>query len=199
VAAAGRPLLTGVRRARPGRVALEVDGRPWRTVPDEVAVGCGLAPGTELDRPLLRRLRRELRRAEALDAAAKALARRDHSARRLRERLERRGIRMPAAEGAVAALAGVGIVDDARLARARARSLAARGWGDAAVADRLEREGLPADLVREALAELEPEAVRAAAVAAGASDRRAAWRLLARRGFATESAEDALGPLDEGA
>ena len=180
-------------------MALEVDGRPWRTVPAEVAVGCGLAPGTELDRPLLRRLRRDLRRQEALDTAAKALARRDLSARRLRERLEIRGIRAPAADRAVAALASAGLVDDERLARARARSLVERGWGDAAISDRLEREGLPAPLVRTALAELEPERERAIATAAAAQDARVAWRLLARRGYASESIEDAIGVLDEGA
>lgn len=199
MASTGPPLLTSVRRDRRGRVALEVDGRPWRTVPAEVVVGCGLAPGTKLDRPLLRRLRRDLRRLEAVDVAAKALAHRDLSARRLRDRLETRGIRAPAADRAVAALASAGLLDDTRLAHARARSLAERGWGDAAISERLEREGLPETLVRAGLAEIEPERERAVAASAGARDARAAWRLLARRGFAPESIEDALGVLDEGA
>lgn len=190
------PRLTGVRRKRQGRVALELDGRPWRVVPDEVVVTCGLAPGLQLDRPLLREIGRELRRAEALDQAVRAVARRDLSARRLRQRLAARGVRAPEAESALGALASAGIVDDDKLARARASSLAERGWGDAAVTARLEHEGLPAEAVREALAGLEPESARARRIAEGLDDPRAAWRLLARRGFATESIEDAVGTLD---
>ena len=195
--AATAPRLTAVRRSRPGRAELELDGRPWRVVPDEVVLRCGLAPGVELDRPLLRALRGELRRAEALDAAARTLSRRDVSTRRLRERLAARRVRAPAAETALATLAAVGLLDDARLARTRARSLAERGWGDTAVAARLEDAGVPVEHVRAALAELPPEPERAALLARNAPDVRAAWKLLARRGFAPETIEDAVGPLDE--
>ena len=196
-AGAPAPTLTAVRRERPGRVALEVDGSAWRVVPDDVVARCGLAPGVALERPLLRRLRRELRRAEALGGATRSLARRDLSARRLRERLDARGIRAPAAEAALATLESAGVVDDARLARSRATALADRGWGDAAVAARLEREGIGPEPARAALAELRPEPERAAALAEGASDRRAAWRLLARRGFSSDAIEHAVGVLDE--
>jgi regulatory protein len=190
------PTLTAVRRSRPGRVALEVDGRPWRIVPDEVVVRCGLRPGLELERPLLRGLRRELRRSEALDVAVKTVSRRDVSTRRLRERLGARGIASEEAQAAVDTLSSAGVVDDERLARARARSLTERGWGDAAVAARLEQEGLPSEAVTLALAELPAESERATGVVAAIPDRQAAWRLLARRGFAPESIEDAIGPLD---
>lgn len=193
---ASPPRLTGVRRKRQGRVALELDGRPWRVVPDEVVVRCGLAAGVELDRPLLRALRRELRRVEALDTAVRVVARRDVSVRRLRERLATRGVRSPDAESALGALASAGLVDDERLARTRAERLAERGWGDAAVVARLEHEGLAREHVRAALSGLEPESVRAARVAEGLNDPRAAWRLLARRGFAAESIEDVVGTLD---
>jgi SOS response regulatory protein OraA/RecX len=193
------PTLTAVRRQRPGRVALEVDGRPWRVVPDDVVVRCGLAPGVALERPLLREFRRELRRAEALGAATRTLARRDLSARRLRERLDARGVRAPAAEAALATLESVGIVDDARLARFRAGALAERGWGDAAVAARLEQEGFGSELLRAALSALAPEHERAAVLAERAADRRAAWSLLARRGFALDSIEHVVGALDENA
>jgi hypothetical protein len=56
-------------RERRGHVAVELDGQAWRTVPLEVVVRAGLAVELELDRPRLRLLRRELRRAEALAAA----------------------------------------------------------------------------------------------------------------------------------
>ena len=191
------PTLTAVRRSRPGGVALEVDGRPWRIVPDDVVARCGLAAGLELHRPLLRMLRRELRRAEAFDTAVRTVSRRDISTRRLRERMDARGVKAPEAEAVVEALSSAGIVDDARLARTRARTLAERGWGDAAVAARLEQEGLPLDVVGAVLAELPPEVERAAGLVAATADSRAAWRLLMRRGFATEAIEDVLGSLDE--
>jgi SOS response regulatory protein OraA/RecX len=192
---AGR--ITALRRERPGRVALEVDGRRWRVVPDDVVVRCGLVTGVELERSLLRELRRELRRAEALAAATRALARRDLSRRRLDERLRARGASAPERERAVATLEAAGLVDDARLARRRSEDLAERGWGDAAIAARLERDGVTAELARSAIADLAPEGERAVAVARQVSDRHKAWKLLSRRGFSADSAESALGPLDE--
>jgi SOS response regulatory protein OraA/RecX len=192
---AGR--VTALRRRRPGAVAVEVDGRHWRVVPDDVVVRCGLAAGVELERPLLRELRRELRRAEALSVATRALARRDLSRQRLDERLRARGATGAESERTVATLEATGVVDDARVARRRAEALAERGWGDAAVAARLQAEGIAPDSVRAALAELTPERERAAALARQAPDRVKAWKLLARRGFSADSAESALGPLDE--
>lgn len=190
------PTLTGVRRIGVGRVELEVDGARWRRVPDAVVLRCGLAPGIELDRPLLRTLRRELRRAEALDAAARTVARRDVSSRRLRERLEARGVRAGAAESAVATLEDAGIVDDARSARGRADALAERGWGNAAVEARLAGEGYGSDVVATAIEQLAPEEERARTLAVGAADARRAWNLLARRGFAYETIEAVVGLLD---
>jgi regulatory protein len=191
------PTLTAVRRSRPGRVALEVDGQPWRVVPDEVAVRCGLRAGLELERPLLRELRRALRRAEALEAALKTVSRRDVSTRRLRERLDARGVASQEAAAAVDTLSSAGVVDDERLARSRACGLAARGWGDAAIATRLEQEGLPSEAVANAVAELPDERERAKGLTAGVPDHRAAWRLLGRRGFALETIEDVLVTLDD--
>jgi len=89
------------------------------------------------------------------------------------------------------------VVDDDRLARSRARALTQRGWGDAAVTARLEQEGLPSQAVTGALAELPAERERAAELGARTPDRRALWRLLARRGFAPETIEEIVGPLDD--
>jgi regulatory protein len=187
------PTLTALRRARPGRVALEVDGQPWRTVPDEVVVRCGLYAGLALDRPRLRLLRTELRRAEALSTAGRALAQRPLSRRRLSERLQRRGVAPSAEREAVGTLAAAGVLDDARLARVRAAGLADRGWGDIAISARLRAEGIAEADVGRALDELRAETERAVALAAAIRDRRKAWSLLARRGFTTEGA---LGSLD---
>jgi regulatory protein len=158
---------------------------------------CGLAAGVELDRPLLRRLRNELRRAEALAVAGKALRRRDLSRRRLAERLERAGVAPSSRQAAVAALAAAGVVDDARLAAGRAASLAERGWGDTAVRARLEGEGIGPVEAAAAVEALAPELERAAALVAGIPDRRQAWTRLARRGFEHDTIEAVVAPLDE--
>lgn len=188
--------LTRLHRSGHGRIALEVDGQPWRVVPDEVVLRCGLRVGIELERPLLREIRRELRRADALAVAARALARRDLSRGRLAERLRARGVARETEERAVAALEDAGLVDDRRLARTRAAALADRGWGDAAIEERLGREAIAADLVRAALDELPPESERAMRLTASAGDQRKAWALLMRRGFAVETIEEAVGMLD---
>jgi regulatory protein len=191
------PRLTALRRSRPGRISLEVDGQAWRIVPDEVVARCGLAAGVELERPLLREIRRALRSAEALDLAARALGRRDLSRRRLAAKLDSRGVAPRELEAAVTALTGAGLLDDARAARTRAAVLAERGWGNAAVEARLEEEGFPTELVRVAVEELAPESERATAAGARFADGRKAWAQLARRGFSPDAIEAALGALDE--
>jgi len=192
-----RPRLTALRRAGAGRIALEVDGRSWRTVPDEVALRAGLTAGLALDRPVLRRLRREIRRVEALALAARALEQRDLSRGRLDARLT--GARLTAAEReqALETLERSGLVDDARLARARAEALAERGWGDAAIAARLESEGVGPELAREAITDLADEAERVCVFVERGADRRKTTSFLVRRGFDEDAIEAALGWLDE--
>jgi regulatory protein len=176
-------------RARPrGRVAVELDGTPWRTLPAEAVLASGITVGVELDRPTARRLRRELRRLEALDVALRTLKARDVSSERLRRRLESRSVAAADREATLATLARAGLVDDARYATARARALAERAYGDAAIAAELERQGISGEFRAEALDALEPEAERAREVVRrrGRGPRTAAY--LARRGFG----EDAL-------
>jgi SOS response regulatory protein OraA/RecX len=178
-------------------VALEVDGQAWRTVPEEVVLRAGLASGDELDRIALRRFRTELRRLEALATATRALARQDLSRARLRERLRASGVAPAEETRTLAVLETSGLVNDRRLAETRAAALAERGWGDDAIAYRLESQSLEPEDVRSALASLKPESTRAAALAAGTQDRRSTGLLLARRGFSPDSIEVALGVLDE--
>jgi SOS response regulatory protein OraA/RecX len=189
--------LTALRRARSGVVLLEVDGEPWRTVPDEVVVRCRLSAGIELERPLLRLLRRELRQAEALALAGRTLRRRDLSLRRLSERLERAGVAPAIERGALVALTEARLLDDARLAASRAAALSERGWANAAIAARLEAEGIPEVEAGAAILELEAEEARAARTTANVSDPRKAWALLTRRGFDEETIEAVVGALDE--
>lgn len=192
-----RPTLTAVRRTGRGRVALEVDGQAWRTVPEEVVLRVGLASGDELDRPALRRLRVELRRVEALATATRALARQDLSRARLSDRLRASGVAPAEETRTLALLESSGLVNDRRLAETRAAALAERGWGDDAIASRLESQSLEPEDVRAAIASLQPEGERAAALAADSEDRRSTGLLLSRRGFSPDSIEVALGVLDE--
>jgi SOS response regulatory protein OraA/RecX len=144
---------------------------------------------------VLREIRRELRRAEALGKAGRTLARRDVSEAGLRARLERSGVDPGAIGEAAETLRRVGALDDERFARNRARALSDRGWGDEAIRAKLEAEGAPTASVRDAVAALPSEAERAERLVAGLAAPKAA-SLLARRGFATETVEAAVPGLD---
>jgi SOS response regulatory protein OraA/RecX len=182
------PVVTAVRPGRRGRVLVELDGAAWRELPAEAVAAAALVPGLVLDRERLRRLRRELRRREALGVAGRALAARDASAAELEARLRRRGVPPAARREAQAALERAGLLDDGRFAERRADALARRGAGDALIRDDLERRGIERALVERALAALEPEHERAARLVA--SGRSARW--LAARGFAEETVAAAV-------
>jgi regulatory protein len=134
--------------------------------------------------------------ADAVDAAARALARRDRSEAGVLGVLRRKGIPEDEAAEAVETLRRLGALDDARFAAASATALARRGFGDRAILFRLGREGVDRELATEALASLEPEAGRARALVArrGASPRTARW--LTGRGFAREAVEAAIAESD---
>jgi regulatory protein len=190
------PRVTALEPDRAGtHVRVELDGAPWRRIPLDVAVRLGLATETDLGRPELRRLARELRRAEALDTAARALRHRDRSRSMLDARLTAAGIPPSARDEALDTLAQAGIVDDERFARSRAAALAARGSGDALIHADLVAAGIPVDLIRAAVAELEPESERASQLAEARGESLATARWLARRGFGTEAIEAALPRL----
>jgi SOS response regulatory protein OraA/RecX len=162
-------------------------------LPAEPVLRAGLCVGCALDRPRARTLRRELRQAEALVRAGKALRSRDLPARALDARLERAGVAAPERAATLGALTRAGVVDDSRYAHARAAALAERGRGDAAIAWDLERRGVAAGVVEAALARLAPEPERARALADGLGRDPTTARLLARRGFGEEAVEAALG------
>ncbi|HEU5280115.1 MAG TPA: regulatory protein RecX [Gaiellaceae bacterium] len=188
------PTVTRLREDRRGRVAVELDGGFWRTLPADVVVRAGLVEGRALDRAAARLLRRELRRFEALESAARALRSRDRSRAELEARLQRRAVSPAVVEESLDALVAAGLVDDARLAQNRAASLAERGYGDAAIRHDLERRGVTAELVEAALCRLEPEQVRAQAVVERRGRGLGTARYLAGKGFGEESLELAAGP-----
>jgi SOS response regulatory protein OraA/RecX len=140
-------------------------------------------------------------RPTALEAATKALARRDRSAADLTAYLERHGTAHDEARQAVERLREAGYVDDGRYAQARAEQLADRGCGDAAVRLELERDGVGADEVEAALAALAPERDRATAAFRTRRPPATVARRLAAKGFSADSIESALAEagLDLGA
>jgi regulatory protein len=130
---------------------------------------------------------------DPLGSAVRALAHRDLSAQELAERLERRGVDEAERDAVIERLARAGYVDDGRFALARAQVLAGRGLGDAAIDADLERRGVDAELIAEALAALEPEARRARSEAVRLGGGGRAARALAAKGFSADAVEAALG------
>jgi SOS response regulatory protein OraA/RecX len=128
----------------------------------------------------------------ALDLATRALSRRDFSERGLRERLLRAGMNSGEADEALAKLRRDGVLDDMRFAVDRARALAERGKGDAAIGFDLERQGVAAEQIEEAMATLEPERERAERIVARRGATVATARLLASRGFDVDAVEAAV-------
>jgi SOS response regulatory protein OraA/RecX len=186
--------LTVDRRAR-GQVLVELDGAPWRRLPAEAVARAGLTVDAELGRIELRALRRELRRTEALDAAARALLHRDRSRATVDARLAAARIAPWARGQALDALERAGVVDDERFASARAAALARRGSGDALIRAELLAAGVAAEAVTDAIGELEPERERAVRLVAARGQSPATARWLARRGFAEHTIEAALPRL----
>jgi SOS response regulatory protein OraA/RecX len=185
------PTVTALRDDRRGRVAVELDGAPWRVVPADVVVRAALVEGRALDRAALRLVGRELRRAEALRIAGRALRSRDLSRRRLAERLARTVPPQAAAES-LATLERAGLVDDRRVARGRAEALADRGWGDEAIRHRLRAEAFDDAVVGEAVHALEPERERARRLIDRRGPGPRTARYLAGHGFGEEAVETAL-------
>jgi regulatory protein len=184
--------VTRLRSAGREAVAVELDGRPWRTVPLEAAVRAGLATGVELDRGRAKELARELRRLRALRVAGMALSRRDRSVFELRDRLRAGKIPPREREQALATLFSAGVVDDRRFALGRAQALAARGSGDALIRADLEARGIASENLAAALEALEPETERAAAIVSRRGPGLKTARYLGARGFGDDAVRAAV-------
>ena len=189
------PVVTALRARGPGRVAVELDGEPWRVVPLEAVYGAGLVVGGPLDRTKARALGRELRRLDAQAVARRALRTRDHTAASLEQRLAVRGTPATVRRDTVEAAQRAGLVDDRRFAMQRAEQLASRGSGDLLIGDDLERQGVPAELARLAIDALEPEAARADTIVAARGLSPKTARYLASRGFSEVALESIVANL----
>ena len=128
----------------------------------------------------------------AFESAVRALRHRDRTTAQLDRHLAERGFTEDERAGALGTLARTGVVDDSRYAANRAATLADRGAGDAFIRHDLERAGLGAGAVEEALALVEPESVRADRMVdrRGASAKTA--RYLAGKGFSDEVVRGAV-------
>ncbi len=133
-------------------------------------------------------------RDEALAVATRALARREHSRRGLGERLRRAGADESEVGAVLDELERVGLLDDGRFACERARVLAERGKGDAAIRFDLESAGVEVAAVEEALGRLDPERERAERLVGRRGATPATARLLAGRGFDEDVVAAVIAP-----
>jgi SOS response regulatory protein OraA/RecX len=192
------PTVTGLRERKGGRVAVELDGTPWRVLPADAVVRTALTVGRELDRPKARELARELRRVEALKAATRSLGASSRTRRELERRLDRAGHTASARNEAVMALDRAGLLDDRRLAEGRAEQLARRGYGDAGIRADLQRRLISTEIAADAVAALEPEIERARRLLAGQSLTPALLRRLSGRGFSRDTLEEVATAFAQG-
>jgi SOS response regulatory protein OraA/RecX len=125
-------------------------------------------------------------RPTAVDTALRALRHRDLSARELDLRLRVKGFEESERAEVLEALERTGLVDDARFAETRARSLAARGAGDAAIRHALGLAGVAREVADDAVSALDPEAERAGAIAARRGPGPKTARYLRGKGFSEE-------------
>src|SRR5918994_4772483 len=87
---------------------------------------------------------------DALAVSLRLLAGRDLSVHQLQQRLEQRGFEAPAIEQAISRLAAAGTLDDARVARAVARTRAGvKRQGRARVVRELSAIGIPRDIAEQ--------------------------------------------------
>jgi regulatory protein len=131
---------------------------------------------------------------EALALATRALARREHSRRTLREKLRGAGVGNRESDQVVEELQRVGLLDDGRFALERARVLAERGKSDATIRFELDHAGVDPEQVEAALASLDPERVRAERLVDRRGASPATARLLASRGFDEDVVATVVAP-----
>ena len=191
------PTVTRLVRAGEARTRIELDGAPWRTVPTVVVAEVGLAVDCKLTRPLARRLRTSLRRHAAVAHAEQLLGHSERSAANLATALEARGVGRGERETLVNELQRSGLLSDTRTALRRAATLAERGWGNAAIKQRLDAAGFQPQTQAEAIEPLDDELERArSALARKTRTPAQAARFLSQRGFDPDVCETLFDQSD---
>lgn len=121
--------------------------------------------------------------------AASSLARRDLTEQELAERLSRAEVAPAVRNEAMGRLLRAGAIDDERVAKSRAETLAERGAGDALIRHDLTGRGIAVELVEAAVGALEPESARAERIVERRGASLETARHLARKGFSEYSIE----------
>ena len=129
---------------------------------------------------------------DAFGSVVGALARRDLTLFELEQRLAQAGFDPAASAAALERAAAAGYLDDARVARERARRLAERGASDATIRAELLRRGVAERELEAALALVAPETERAHRLAARLGGGARAARALARKGYPEDVIEHTL-------
>lgn len=151
------------------RVNLYLDGKFAFALDREDVAREGLSVGLELAGDRLETLMEGLRLTRCLDAAYRYLGYRPRSEAELRDRLRRRGFLAEHIDAAVAKLRERGLLDDAAFARFWAENRATFKPRSRSLTRReLRQKGVPEDVVREAVNEIDEaeSAYRAAATKA---------------------------------
>jgi regulatory protein len=140
---------------------------------------------------------------DALARCYSHLARREHSAAELRERLGRARVDQETAEQAIAIVIEQGYLSDERYARLLAEDRRnIDGWGVVRIRERMQRAGLDSGLIESTLAPFDETSECQAAVEllrrrfptppGNAREQQRAFALLVRQGFDYEVAYDAI-------
>jgi regulatory protein len=155
------PVVTGItRQKREGsnRFNVSLDGSYAFTMSDLELSGSGLRVGQELSPAEVEKFTEDAKGAKAYALALRYLGVRLRSRRELMDYLSRKGCEPVDAEGALARLEELGLVDDAKFARAWiADRMALRPRSRMQLAQELTAKGIARDAVDEALREIEPE------------------------------------------
>jgi regulatory protein len=143
----------------------------------------------------------------AIELAYRAVSRRERTVAELRTCLERKRVEPEAIDAAVKELTGAGFLDDTRYAiRFAEDKRELEQWGSDRIARELTRRGVAPELIDAALGERAHQDELATAVMLlerrfstppdNDRERDRAWRLLVRRGYASELAYDAIRALE---
>lgn len=184
--------VTGARRTKRGRVAVEIDGEYLASVSLEAWIGSGLCEGCETDPEQLNSLLRQDRIGEAKQRALRMLSAQSYTTRQLTRRLAAK-TDQETAEQAVKRMEELGLLNDADYALRFARELfEERHFAPRRIRLELTRRGIPASLCDEAIEALDLDDLeqRAAGLVAARfgnlqtpSEQRRAAALLERYGY----------------
>ncbi len=191
------PTVTAIDAPKPGSRArcIRLDGEIWRTTSARAVKRLHLSVGDSVDVGDLTRRLDETERMCAKERALELIAYRERSSGETIARLSDEGYDERIAHAVVSGLVDAGLIDDERFAVARARSLAARGYGRHRIARDLASAAIGEAVIEHALEEASPpsdeERARDLASRMRAPDERSLVTRLLRRGFDVDVARRA--------